>query len=247
MGVDRSPAEEWRSVVRGLRTLLEGGQDLGLAPPEVSAESLSYLNTRACRRAPLSSKEPQARTLEELRKVLGDCQRCPLHRGRNHLVFGEGSSRAELVFVGEGPGREEDRIGRPFVGEAGRLLTRIVQAMGLEREDVYICNIVKCRPPQNRDPQADEIRACRPFLERQLELIGPKVICTLGRVAGSELLGKGFSMTRDRGRWAEYQGIPVMPTFHPAYLLRNVSAKRPVWEDVQKIMKALGLEGAHRD
>ena len=247
MDVGTSPAQEWRAVIQGLRALLQGGQDFGLTPPRASTESLAYLNARASGAVPPPQGELKGGTLEELREVLGDCRRCPLHQGRNHLVFGEGSSRAELVFVGEGPGAEEDRIGRPFVGEAGGLLTRIVRAMGLEREDVYICNVVKCRPPRNRDPQADEIRACKPFLCRQLELIEPKVICTLGRVAGKELLGKGFSMTRDRGGWAEYQGIPVMPTFHPAYLLRNASAKRPVWEDVQKIMKVLGVEGARDD
>jgi DNA polymerase len=150
------------------------------------------------------------------------------------------------VFVGEGPGREEDRAGKPFVGEAGGLLTRIIKAMGLTREEVYICNVVKCRPPKNRDPRAEEIQACLPFLRRQIELIDPKVICTLGRVAGRGLLGREFSMSRDRGRWWRYLGIPVMPTFHPAYLLRNEEAKRPVWEDVKKIMRVLGL-GVKRD
>jgi DNA polymerase len=247
MDVDQGTAEEWKAVIRGLRTLLQGGQDLGLDPPQASPQSVTYLEARPSRGMPSREGEPLGGSLEELREVIGDCRRCPLHKGRTHLVFGEGNPRAELVFVGEGPGREEDRIGRPFVGEAGHLLTRIIQAMGLRREDVYICNVVKCRPPRNRDPQTDEIRACKPFLYRQLELIGPKVICTLGRIAGRELLGTGFSMTRDRGKWTEYQGIPVMPTFHPAYLLRNVSAKRPVWEDVQEIMKVLGLEGAQRD
>lgn len=238
---------ELKRAVQALKDLLMAGRDLGLDPPLISSRVPEYMDAR-----PLSGPDARgvtlgaAESLEELRKMLGECRRCPLHTGRTHIVFGEGDSRADLVFVGEGPGREEDRAGRPFVGEAGGLLTRIIRAMGLTREDVYICNVVKCRPPRNRDPLAEEIRECFPFLERQIELIAPKVICTLGRVAGRELLGEGFSMTRDRGRWSRFMGIPVMPTFHPAYLLRNAEAKRPVWRDVQEIMKILGL-GGRRD
>jgi DNA polymerase len=132
--------------------------------------------------------------------------------------------------------------GRPFVGEAGRLLTRIINAMGLTREEVYICNVVKCRPPRNRDPERDEVETCIPFLKRQLHIINPEVICVLGRVAGQGLLGKDFRITMGRGNWHSYVGMPLMPTYHPAYLLRNPSAKRQVWEDVQKIMLCLGLE-----
>jgi DNA polymerase len=163
-------------------------------------------------------------------------------------VFGEGSSEADLVFVGEAPGREEDLAGRPFVGEAGRLLTRIIEnGMGLTRDEVYICNVVKCRPPKNRDPEADEIGACIPFLKKQIELINPQVICILGRVAGQELLGKDLKITWERGIWHSFMDIPVMPTYHPAYILRNPSAKRQVWEDIQKIMKHLGLEVKKND
>jgi DNA polymerase len=151
-----------------------------------------------------------------------------------------------LTFVGEGPGREEDRLGRPFVGEAGKLLDRIVVAMGLTREDVYICNVVKCRPPKNRDPKDDEIEMCIPFLKRQLELIQPEVLCLLGRVAGRALIGPEFTLSRGRGTWLEVMGIPAMPTYHPAFLLRNPSAKRQVWEDVQLIMDRLGLKGKRR-
>ncbi len=159
------------------------------------------------------------------------------------MVFGEGSPEARLVFVGEGPGEEEDMAGRPFVGESGRLLTRIIEnGMRLTREDVYICNVVKCHPPGNRDPEADEINACLPFLKEQLRIIGPAVICTLGRVAAHALLGKGFRITEERGKWRSYEGIPLMPTFHPAYLLRNESAKREVWEDIKQVMKRIGLE-----
>jgi DNA polymerase len=158
------------------------------------------------------------------------------------LVFGEGSSKAQLVFVGEGPGREEDLAGRPFVGEAGQLLTNIIKAMGLSREGVYICNVVKCRPPHNRDPEEDEIEICMPFLKKQLTLIGPQVICTLGRIATQSLLDRKIKITEERGKWYTFMDTPLMPTYHPAYLLRNPSAKREVWEDVQRVMKRMGLE-----
>jgi DNA polymerase len=174
---------------------------------------------------------------------VGDCRRCKLHKGRTRLVFGEGAPRARLVFVGEGPGRQEDLEGRPFVGEAGKLLTRIIEnGMGLARKNVYICNIVKCRPPKNRDPEGDEIESCIPFLRQQLKIIQPEVICALGRVAGQAMLGGDFKISRERGRWLSYTGIPLLATYHPAYLLRNPSAKRQVWDDVQKIMQHLGLE-----
>jgi uracil-DNA glycosylase len=241
------PAEELRGAVRLLRGLLQGDRELGMDPPVLSSTGLERMTALPRGEGALRDETGGARTLEELRELLGDCRRCPLHEGRNRLVFGEGDARAELVFVGEGPGGDEDRAGRPFVGEAGRLLTRIIDAMGISREQVYICNVVKCRPPRNRDPEETEIAACRPFLQRQIDLIGPKVICTLGRVAGEELLGRGFAVTRDRGKWFEYRGVRVMPTFHPAYLLRNQAAKRPVWEDVQKIMKVLGLDGGRHE
>jgi len=185
--------------------------------------------------------------LESLRAFIGDCKRCKLSQGRKHLVFGEGSPKARLVFVGEGPGAEEDAAGRPFVGEAGKLLTRIIEGgMGLKREDVYICNVVKCRPPNNRDPEADEVQTCLPFLKQQLAIIRPEVICTLGRIAAKSLLGREFKITQERGNWFSFMGIPLMATFHPAYILRNPSEERPlkrqVWEDVQKIMGRLGLK-----
>lgn len=241
-----APINELKDAVRLLKVLFQGNRELGLDPPAAFPE-LGECSTQSPAWNTAASKEAgRAGTLEELREILGDCTRCPLHSDRRRLVFGEGASQAQLVFVGEAPGADEDRLGRPFVGEAGRLFSRIVQAMGLSREQVYICNVVKCRPSGNRDPQETEITACRPFLQRQIELIGPKVICTLGRVAGRELLGKGFSVTGNRGRWFEYRGIPVMPTFHPAYLLRNEAAKRPVWEDVKKIMKVLDLNGGNR-
>jgi len=177
--------------------------------------------------------------LDGVRRELGDCARCPLHRSRKHLVFGEGSARARLVFVGEAPGEEEDRQGRPFVGRAGQLLTKIINAMGLEREEVYICNILKCRPPGNRNPQEDEIAACEPFLVKQIEAIDPEIICALGTFAAKTLLRTEAPISAIRGRFHDYHGRRLMPTYHPAYLLRNPDAKKLVWEDVQKIMKIL--------
>lgn len=177
--------------------------------------------------------------LEAVRAELGDCRRCPLHRTRHRLVFGEGSPQAELVFVGEAPGADEDAQGRPFVGRAGQLLTKIVEAMGLKRDEVYIGNILKCRPPGNRNPQPDEIAACEPFLIRQLQMIRPKVICALGTFAAHTLLKSEAPISVLRGCFHTYQGIPLMPTYHPAYLLRNPGAKKQVWEDVQMVMKAL--------
>ena len=186
-------------------------------------------------------------TLESLAAFIGDCKRCKLSQRRTHLVFGEGSPKARLVFVGEGPGAEEDAAGRPFVGEAGRLLTKIIESgMGLKREDVYICNVVKCRPPNNRDPEAEEVQTCLPFLKKQLAIIRPEVICTLGRIAAQSLLGREFKITQERGNWFSFMGMPLMATFHPAYILRNPSEERRlkklVWQDVQKIMGRLGLK-----
>ena len=185
----------------------------------------------------------QAGRLEQLKEVgLGVCTRCKLHRARTNIVFGTGNPNADLVFVGEGPGGEEDRQGEPFVGPAGQLLTKMIHAMGLAREDVYICNVVKCRPPNNRDPQPDEVSACEPFLKEQLAILSPKVIVTLGRYATQTLLHDSKPMSQLRGDWASYEGIEVMPTFHPAYLLRSPLKKREVWIDLQKVMSRLGLE-----
>ncbi len=183
-----------------------------------------------------------AADLPELRAAIGDCTRCKLHPGRTNLVFGVGNPSAELVFVGEAPGRDEDLRGEPFVGRAGQLLTEIItKGMKLRREDVYIANIIKCRPPQNRNPEPDEIASCEPFLVRQLALIAPKAIVALGTFAAQTLLKTRTPITRLRGIWADYHGIPLMPTFHPAYLLRNPGDKRLVWEDIQQVMHALGL------
>lgn len=175
--------------------------------------------------------------LETLRAELAGCQRCKLSHGRTHIVFGEGNPQATLMLIGEGPGAEEDRQGRPFVGKSGELLTRMIQAIQLRREDVYITSIVKCRPPQNRDPEPDEITACTPFLRRQIECIQPRIICALGRVAAHTLLETTTPISQLRGRFHDYHGIQLMPTFHPAYLLRNPQDKRLAWEDLQRVQQ----------
>ncbi len=196
-------------------------------PPDV--QGVDEGGTALCRRE----------TLEEIRTALGECRRCPLCQGRKTIVFGVGNPNADLVLVGEAPGREEDERGEPFVGEAGRLLDRILFAMGLERQQVYICNVEKCRPPGNRDPNPEEIAACEPFLKRQLAAIRPRLIVTLGKFAAQTLLQDQTPISRLRGQWRQYQGIPLLPTYHPAFLLRNPAAKRDVWEDMKLAMQRL--------
>jgi DNA polymerase len=191
--------------------------------------------------APGSGEAPR---LEEVRRALGDCQRCKLCSGRKNIVFGVGNPKAKLVFVGEGPGAEEDNQGIPFVGAAGQLLTKMIAAMGYTRDEVYICNVVKCRPPGNRNPEPDEIAACQPFLEAQLNAIRPSVIVTLGKFAAQTLLRTDTPITRLRGQWREYVGIPLMPTFHPAYLLRNPAEKKSAWTDLQAVMARFPKPGS---
>jgi DNA polymerase len=182
-------------------------------------------------------------TLERLRRdEIGDCKRCRLCESRTHVVFGVGDAAARLMFVGEGPGRDEDKQGIPFVGRAGQLLTDIIQAMKLTREQVYIANIVKCRPPENRTPEPDEIASCRGFVEKQIEIISPAVIVCLGAVATNTLLGTSMGITKIRGQLREFRGVPVMPTYHPAYLLRSPQKKRDVWQDMKKVMALLAGE-----
>ncbi len=232
-----SPRAELLEIVGQLKTLLISYPQMGIDIPGLSKQS----------EPEEASVESPPADLDSLRAFIGDCKRCKLSQKRINLVFGEGAPGARLVFVGEGPGAEEDAAGRPFVGEAGKLLTKIIEnGMGLKREDVYICNVVKCRPPNNRDPEADEVQICLPFLKQQLAIIRPEVICTLGRIAAKSLLGREFKITQERGNWLSFMGIPLMATFHPAYILRNPSEERPlkrqVWEDVQKIMGRLGLK-----
>ena len=181
-------------------------------------------------------------SLEQVRAALGDCRRCGLCETRTNLVFGAGDTGARLVFVGEAPGYDEDMQAAPFVGAAGQLLTKIIQAMGLTRSQVYICNIIKCRPPQNRNPLPEEIRQCTPFLRRQLAAISPDCICALGTFAAQSLLETQTPISKLRGRFFDYHGIRLMPTYHPAFLLRNPERKRDVWDDVRKIMDFLNLK-----
>jgi len=185
-------------------------------------------------------------SLEKIRKELGDCQRCKLGRIRKNLVFGVGNPQARLVFVGEGPGADEDLKGEPFVGEAGQMLNRIISAMGLQREEVYICNVVKCRPPGNRDPESDEIATCAPFLLRQIQSINPEVIVALGKFASQTLLDTKESISKLRGKFRDFHGTPLMPTFHPSYLLHrqgegNMESFWQVWEDMTQVLRLLKL------
>jgi DNA polymerase len=181
-------------------------------------------------------------TLLKVREDLGECARCKLHKTRNKIVFGDGSAKAQLVFVGEGPGADEDAQGLPFVGRAGKLLTQMIEAMGLQRNDVYICNVVKCRPPGNRQPEPDEVEKCSPFLFRQLDVLQPKVIVCLGATAAQTLLQTNRGISHFRGQWMDFRGYKMLATYHPAYLLRNPAAKGDVWKDLQKVMAELGLE-----
>ena len=181
-------------------------------------------------------------TMPKIREDLGDCKRCRLHKTRHSIVFGDGNPKAELVFVGEGPGADEDEQGLPFVGRAGKLLTQMIEAMGLQRKDVYICNVVKCRPPQNRQPEHDEVAECSPFLLRQIDTIAPKVIVCLGATAAQTILQTNRGISHFRGEWQEFRGRKLIATYHPAYLLRNPAAKSEVWRDLQKVMAELGLQ-----
>ena len=187
---------------------------------------------------------PQRRleTLSDVRADLGDCRRCRLAQHRRHIVFGTGSPTANLVFVGEGPGLDEDRQAEPFVGPAGQLLTKIIGAINLSRSQVYISNIVKCRPPNNRNPRPDEIQTCFPFLDRQLDAIQPIFICALGSIAAQTLLDTSEPISKLRGRFYDYRGIRLLPTYHPAYLLRNAEKKREVWDDMKMLMKEYPYE-----
>ena len=185
-------------------------------------------------------------TLNDIRADLGECTRCRLHKTRNKIVFGVGNPKADLVFVGEGPGHDEDVQGEPFVGRAGKLLTQMIEAMSLRREDVYICNVVKCRPPENRLPEKDEIATCSPFLLRQLDAIHPKVICCLGACTAQTMLATQQGISKFRGEWFDFRGSKLIATYHPAYLLRNPPAKSEVWKDLQKVMAVLGLQPKKR-
>jgi DNA polymerase len=259
--MNRTRAEAW----------LRYADDLGLgpyyrdrsAPQSATPNAPAALAAAAPRRAPEASpplppkpvfvppiagaslfeERIEGDTLERIRDDIGpNCTRCKLHKGRTKIVFGVGNPKAELVFVGEGPGRDEDAQGEPFVGRAGKLLTQMIEAMGLRRQDVYICNVVKCRPPENRLPEKDEIATCSPYLLRQLGVIEPKVICCLGSCSSQTMLQTTEGISRFRGQWFDFRGSKLIATYHPAYLLRNPAAKGEVWKDLQKVMAVLGLE-----
>ncbi len=224
----------FENVIPALIATFEFMKRCGLRGVQCSEKTLQILESWNFETIPVKTI-----SLDDIRADLGNCQRCKLWKKRTHLVFGEGNPTARLVFVGEGPGYEEDQKGKPFVGAAGKLLTKIIAAMGLDRQDVYICNIIKCRPPKNRNPEPDEINACLPFLKRQLAAIQPEYICTLGSVATKVVLQTDEPVSRLRGKFFKYKKINVMPTYHPAFLLYNPERKRDVWEDIQKLMKAM--------
>ena len=228
------------------------------AAPAASALVPDGASSRAAAASPASQSRPapapiellsrypgleKTASLEELSAFIGDCKRCKLAPLRTHLVFGVGNPQADLMFVGEAPGADEDARGEPFVGRAGQLLTDIIErGMGISRADVYICNVIKCRPPDNRNPEPDEVAACEPFLMRQIDLVRPRAIVALGAFAVQALLKVKTPISRLRGNWQEVRGVKLMPTFHPAYLLRSPGEKRVVWQDIQEVMKLLGLE-----
>lgn len=247
-----TPALFHASIAEYLNALQESGVDgipLGFSGqlPESGAK-VSTTGGKEVREEAHEQSEHVSKpeTLEKVRKNLGDCQRCKLGKTRKNLVFGVGNPHARLVFVGEGPGADEDRLGEPFVGEAGRLLDRIILAMGLKREDVYICNVVKCRPPGNRDPEADEIAACSPFMLRQMQTVRPEAVVALGRIAAQTLLGSKEPISKMRGKFHDFHGIPLMPTYHPAFLKRkeaegNKEAFWEVWDDMSQVLRLLKL------
>jgi uracil-DNA glycosylase family 4 len=239
--------DELRALVAGFRAHLENRGRSGLLglPRVASAKIIAPVGLAA----PLLAGEvvsPESRlTLAQVREDLGDCQRCRLAGERKQIVFGVGNPNADLVFVGEAPGADEDQQGEPFVGKAGQLLTKMIEAMGYRREDVYICNVIKCRPPGNRNPEPDEVAACEPFLKKQLGALRPRMIVTLGKFAAQCLLRDETPISRLRGNFRVYEGIQLMPTFHPAYLLRDPSKKKETWADLKAVnaaLKRLGFE-----
>lgn len=224
------------AIIGKLKKSLEFYQELGFDYLPVKTVMSNEL--RVMSKTPHSQPGKKS-ALQSLREEIGECQRCKLSKGRTNIVFGEGNPDAELMFIGEGPGRDEDLQARPFVGDAGKLLTRLIEKMGFKREQVYIANMVKCRPPMNRDPEEDEMNACRAFVEEQIRIINPKIIMCLGRIAAQSLLNTKIPISRLRGTFYKYKDFPVMPTFHPAYLLRNPKDKNLTWEDALKVLKKL--------
>jgi len=232
--------EGFTAILDEVSRTLRHMQETGIRGVDCAPESLDKLNAWGCGYEMASAGSTE--TLEDIRAHLGECQRCKLCRSRTRIVFGAGNSQARLMFIGEGPGHEEDRTGEPFVGAAGQLLNRIIEAIRLNRQDVYIANVVKCRPPGNRLPEPEEIATCSPFLNRQIRAIRPRFICTLGSCAAQNLLNTQEAVSRLRGRFFDHEGIRVLPTYHPAYLLRNPEKKREVWEDMKLLMKEYPYE-----
>ncbi len=231
-----------RRTRAGVRVVPSGQS--GPAPESKDARDL-LLSGSAGEASASSLPVTKIENLEDLRAEIGDCRRCKLCTTRSQIVFGVGNPNARLMFVGEGPGRDEDLQGEPFVGRAGQLLTDIItKGMGLKRQDVYIANVVKCRPPDNRNPEPDEVAACEPFLKKQIDLVRPEIIVGLGKFAVQTLLQSKAPISKLRGNWHRYHGIKLMPTFHPAYLLRNPADKKLVWEDIKKVIKELRGENA---
>jgi len=235
------------NITEDIKTVLEFYQAMGIERiplnmiPDTGFRIQDKKSNASCivHRASTLNSEQKTAALKALREEIGDCHRCKLSKGRKNIVFGEGSADAEIMFIGEGPGEDEDLQGRPFVGKAGQLLTKLIEKMGFKREDVYIGNIVKCRPPGNRDPEEDEISACSPFIKKQAEIIAPRVIVSLGRVSTQALIGIKIPISKLRGKFYQLENIPLMPTFHPSYLLRNPKDKWLVWEDAQKVLEKI--------
>ena len=223
-------------LIRELELLREFGfTHLDVAPPP----SADVAPPPSAAMAGEGAGPTQDSLLAELQAIVTACEKCRLAKTRTQVVYGVGSPNADLMFIGEAPGRDEDIQGEPFVGRAGQLLTDIIKAMKLTRDDVYIANVIKCRPPENRNPEQDELDMCRPYIRQQVEIIQPRVIVTLGRFALQSLTEKGFAISSVRGQWLDYNGVKVMPTYHPAYLLRNPAAKKEVWADMKKVMSEL--------
>jgi DNA polymerase len=249
--------EELRFLRGYVAELEESGMELlpldpaesAAAAPEPATEPV--VQSMAAESAPVyaASAEPavaQQESLEEVRLALGECRRCRLGNGRTSLVFGSGNPHARLFFVGEAPAEEDDRQGEPFVGEAGELLTKIIRAMGFQRDQVYVCNVLKCRVPEDRPPQPEEVGECLPYLLRQVRAVAPDAIVALGTFAAQTLLGSKEPISKLRGEFHDFHGIPLMPTFHPGFLLRNPAMKREVWEDMKRVMQRLGVEPPHK-
>jgi DNA polymerase len=225
-----------------LRNELTLLRDLGFTHLDVrkpATDNARSANNRQRGEAADDAESEAGSLLADLKAIAVVCEKCKLSKSRTQVVYGVGNPNADLMFIGEAPGRDEDLKGEPFVGRAGQLLTDIIKAMKLTRDDVYIANVIKCRPPENRNPEPDELEACHPYIQRQVEIIQPKVIVTLGKFALQSLTGKAYGISAARGQWLDYNGVKVMPTYHPAYLLRTPSAKKDVWADMKKVIAEL--------